>query len=342
MTATTLAIVEQAAADLNTQIVESVKALPLPIDDIEARQRWNLHTATVGWLRSRRTDRTRRAYFKDLTDFLRWCERTGLAPRDARRGDVDAYVADRCAHLSNASKARRLSTISSWYKYLISNEVAATNPVMAVDRPHVDHDDSPTIGLSSQQVTAFIRAARAQTGRTACRDAALLGMLASLGMRVGEVLGLDFDAFRHHRGHRAVRVVGKGHKPRTLPITAPLGEDLDAYLEERAAAAGVPVDQLAGPVFVTRTGKRVDQPAVFRLVRLVAAAAGIPDAGKLSPHSLRHTALTAALDKGASLRDVQDWAGHADTRTTRRYDRDRHNLDRSPAYLIASLFARDQ
>jgi integrase len=80
---------------------------------------------------------------------------------------------------------------------------------------------------------------------------------------------------------------------------------------------------------------------VFRLVRRTARLAGLPDAGLVSPHSLRHTVATAALDAGAPLRDVQDLLGHADPRTTRRYDRSRGSLDRSPAYLIAGLFAHD-
>jgi integrase/recombinase XerD len=320
-------------------VLTAAAALPLPTDD--AGQRWNLRTATAAWLRSMDSDHTRRAYFRDLGDYLAWCEQTGLDPRAAKRGDIDAYTSARCADLSASSRARRLSTISSWYKYLLSNEVTATNPVQAVKRPKVNHDASPTIGMSSAEVTRFMRAARARTGRVARRDAALLATLAELGLRVGEALALDLDSFRHNRGHRTLRVTGKGKKVRELPVPAPLGRDLDAYLGERAAAAGVPVDQLAGPVFVTGTGKRVDQPAVFRLVRLVGAAAGIPGADKLSPHSLRHTVATAALDAGAPLRDVQDLLGHADPRTTRRYDRSRGSLDRSPAYLIAGLFAHD-
>ena len=167
-------------------------------------------------------------------------------------------------------------------------------------------------------------------------------MLAELGLRVGEALALDLADLRHNRGHRTVRVTGKGGKVRELPIPAPLGRDLDAYLAGRARAAGVAVEQLEGPLFVTTTGRRVDQPAVFRLVRRVGKSAGLPAAEHLSPHSLRHTVATAALDAGAPLRDVQDMLGHADPRTTRRYDRSRGSLDRSPAYLIAALFAHDE
>lgn len=313
-------------------VVAAVSALPLPLDDSD--QRWNLRSATAAWLRSRKSDHTRRGYFRELSDYLGWCDATGLDPREAKRGDIDAYVATRCEHLAASSRGRRLSTLSSWYRYLMSNDVTGKNPLDAVDRPSVSRDASPTVGLTGPQSAAFMRAARAATTRNAKRDTALLGMLAELGLRVDEALRLDLTDFRHNRGHRTVRVTGKGGKHRELPIPAPLGRDLDAYLDQRGSEPG--------PFFVTATGTRMDQPSTFRLVRRIATAAGLPNPERLSPHSLRHSVATSALDAGAPLRDVQDLLGHADPRTTRRYDRSRGSLDRSPAYLIAGIFADEE
>jgi site-specific recombinase XerD len=93
-------------------------------------------------------------------------------------------------------------------------------------------------------------------------------------------------------------------------------------------------------LFVTASGARIDRHAVFRLVRRLAREAGIASWERLSPHSLRHAFATAARGEGVPLEDVQDAMGHADPRTTRRYDRDRHNLDRDPAYMIAAARAR--
>jgi integrase/recombinase XerD len=311
------------------ELANAVAALPLPDDD--AAERWNVRTASVSWLASRKSPHTRRAYFRDLADYLAWCDRTGLDPRAATRADVDAYAAARLHHSASASAARRLSTISSWYRYLVSTGVTDKNPVDAVDRPGVDRDSSPTVGLTGAQAAAFMRAARAATGPTARRDAALLALLAELGLRVGEALRLDVTDLRTNRGHRTVRVTGKGGKHRELPLPVPLARDLDAHLETHHETA----------LFTTTKGRRVDPSTVFRLVRRVAKQAALPEADRLSPHSLRHTVATAALDAGAPLRDVQDLLGHADPRTTRRYDRSRGSLDRSPAYLIAGLFAHD-
>ena len=84
---------------------------------------------------------------------------------------------------------------------------------------------------------------------------------------------------------------------------------LEDYISTRESA----------PIFITKTGKRMDQPAAWRLVRRLARNTGV-DVGKLNPHSFRDSFVTAALDAGVSLRDVQDAAGYADPRTTRRYD----------------------
>jgi integrase/recombinase XerD len=101
------------------------------------------------------------------------------------------------------------------------------------------------------------------------------------------------------------------------------------------AKRGMPAE---GPLFATKTGARLDEPYIYVLVRRLARNAGIPSADDLSPHSLRHTFATDYLDAGGNLRDLQDAMGHADPRTTRRYDRSRHNLDRHPAHVLATRY----
>ena len=312
-------------------ISQAVGALPLPAEPDAGR--WNLRSATAAWLASRRSDATRKAYWRDLGVWLTWCDETGVDPRAAKRADVDAFVVARCAGLARSSTNRRLSAISSWYAYLVSNDVAARNPVEAVDRPPVDRDYSPTVGLAKAEAAEFMRAARRATGGAARRNAALLGMMIELGLRVGEALRLDVDSLGHNRGHRTVRIRGKGGKMRELPVPPPLGRDLDAWLTERG--------DWPGPLFATTSRRRMDQPEAFRVVRRTAKRAGLDSWERISNHSLRHSLATLALSAGAPLSDVQDVLGHADPRTTRRYDRDRHNLDRSAVYRVAGVFAHD-
>lgn len=324
------------SASTSSRIAAAVEALPLPTDD--SGQRWTIRGATTAWLLAQRSHHTRRAYYRDISLWLVWCQQMGLDPREAVRADVDLWRSTLTGVPSTI--ARRLASVSSWYRYLISNDAADTNPVGATRRPRVDKDSSPTVGLTSAETKALMRAARTATRPTARRGVALLGLLVGTGMRVGEAIGLDVDSIRHNRGHRTVRIMGKGNKVREIPIPPALGRDLDSYLEERSAREGGEVGELTGPLFVTAGGKRIDQPAVYRQLRQVAVAAGIESAHLLSPHSLRHTAITAALDV-APLHRVQDMAGHADPRTTRRYDRGRGSLDSSPVYQLTGLYADD-
>jgi integrase/recombinase XerD len=92
-----------------------------------------------------------------------------------------------------------------------------------------------------------------------------------------------------------------------------------------------------GPIFVGADRQRIDRHAAGRIVRRIARRAGI--AKRVGPHTLRHAFITAALDAGVPLRDVQDAASHADPRTTMRYDRARVSLDRHATYIVATFLA---
>ncbi|MEH1016501.1 tyrosine-type recombinase/integrase [Micromonospora sp. CPCC 206060] len=304
---------------------------------------------TEAWLVNRRlSEHTRAAYRRDIAGWLGWCAGADLDPLTATFLHVNAYAraleasvdARTGRPLTPATVARKLSALSSWYDFLGKLRAVDANPVSGADRPKVNRDHSATVGLTPEEVDALLAAADADTGPTAARNRAAVALLADLGLRVGELVSLDLADLGAERGHRSVRFTGKGGKPRRRALTPGTAWAVDAYLAERAAAAGVGVAELTGPLLVTATGGRLDRHAVFRMVRRLARAAGIPAWAKLSPHSLRHAFATTARAEGVPLEDVQDAMGHADPRTTRRYDRDRHNLDRDPAYVIWSARAR--
>jgi len=156
---------------------------------------------------------------------------------------------------------------------------------------------------------------------------ALLALLTLNGLRVSEACGADVGDLGVERGHRVLTVTRKRGRVERVPLAPPTVEALEDYLGARTA----------GPLFVDRRGNRLDRHDAARVVRRVARAAGITK--HLTPHSLRHTAVTLALDAGVPLRDVQDMAGHADPRTTRRYDRARQSLDRHATYALAGYLA---
>lgn len=300
---------------------------------------------TEAWLSNRRlSEHTREAYRRDVTSFLDWCAEAGVEPRQARFTHVNEYaralestVDPRSGRtLAPTTIARKLSGLSSWYDFLLKLQAVAANPVGGADRPSVDRDHSATIGMSPAEVDAMLRVAEADSSR----HYAIITLLADLGLRVGELCRLDLSDLGHERGHRTVRFTGKGGKPRRRALAPGTAAALDQYLADRARIAGVSVEELTGPVFATQAGVPIDRHAVFRLVRRLAEKAGLPNAAQLSPHSLRHAFATTARAEGVPLEDVQDAMGHADPRTTRRYDRDRHNLDRDPSYTIWAARAR--
>ncbi|SNT65868.1 Site-specific recombinase XerD [Asanoa hainanensis] len=338
-----------------------VARLPaLPPDD---GSRYSIRRLTVAWLLETESPKTEQAYQRDLSVYLQWCETERLDPLSARPTDVGQFRVWRSLRgragraAAPSTVARALAAVSSWYTYLVVNTDGriTRNPLDGVKRPKVPNE-SATVGLTLDEVDALLAAADARAADRAARwranpsptllarylaamrDRALLHVLADLGLRIDEALARDVDDLSYNASHRTLRFVGKGGRPRERPMPPDTGAAVDDYLQARAAAAGLSVNRLAGPLFATGTAGtgRLAAPNVFLLIRRLAAKAGIPSAARLSPHSLRHASATAAKQYGVALEDVQDAMGHADPRTTRRYDRDRENLDRDPAYVLAS------
>ena len=162
-----------------------------------------------------------------------------------------------------------------------------------------------------------------------------VGSLNGVVLAMADVADLGADA-----GHRVLRVLRKGARKARIPLAPATAAALDAYLADRARRGGrSDARQLAGPLLATGSGGRLRQGHLWELVRRLARAAGIEAWDRLSPHCLRHSAITFALDAGATLRDVQDYAGHKDPHTTRRYDHARDSLDRNAAYAVAAYLA---
>ncbi len=218
--------------------------------------------------------------------------------------------------------ARRLSTLVSLYRYCEQEGLIERNPALNVRRPRVDYE-SRTLGLDRNELGAFL----VQAGLGSPRDAALASVLALNGLRISEELNADVDDLDFERGHRTLKIVRKGSKHVTVPLAPRTSRVLDLYVGERAS----------GPLFLGAGGGRMDRYAADRMVKRLARRAGITKA--ISPHSLRHSFITAALDAGVPLRDVQEAASHADPRTTMRYDRGRLSLDRHATYVVAAFVA---
>ena len=177
--------------------------------------------------------------------------------------------------------------------------------------------------MTSGELGAFL----VQAGLSGGNDHVLACLLGLNALRVSEACGADLDDLAVAGGHRTLRIIGKGAQPALIPLAPRTARAIDTAVGERTD----------GPLMARPDGSRLDRHAAGRIVRRLAKRAGITNA--ISPHSLRHAAITAALDAGCSLRDLQDYARHADPRQTRRYDRARGALDRNPTYIVATYVA---
>ncbi|SQD96700.1 Integrase family protein (modular protein) [Parafrankia sp. Ea1.12] len=254
-----------------------------------------LAAATAGWLREHTDAPTsQRAYLRDLAGWLDWCAEHGVDPTAARRPDVAAWLEQLAAEprpatgrpLAPASRARALAAVSSWYGYLLDldEDLVDRNPV-TVRRPTVSRHRSATVGLTEAQARDLLAAADADPYPAAVRTRALIRLLLETGLRVAEACALDVAGYGHNRGHRTLRYTAKGGQTMERAVHPDTAAALDAYLADRAADTCIPLDQLTGPLLVTSTGRRIDQPYVFRLVRRLARAAGIPGWRKVSPRT---------------------------------------------------------
>jgi integrase len=218
--------------------------------------------------------------------------------------------------------ARRLCTITGFYRYAEEEGLIERSPAVHVRRPRLDYESHAT-GLDRNELGAILVAA----GLAGPRDHALISLLALNGLRISEALGADIDALGLERGHRTLTVRRKGGKVVTMPLAPRVARAVDLAIGERRS----------GPIFLGPDGQRLERHAAARIVRRVARRAGIDK--RVGPHTLRHAFITAALDSGVPLRDVQEAASHADPRTTMRYDRGRQSLDRHATYIVATFVA---
>ena len=267
---------------------------------------------------------TLEAYRLDLRGWISWLDAAFLDPFAIERAHIELY-ARWCESEGKARSTigRRLSTICGFYKYCSQERLIERDPSAHVRRPKQDYESS-TLGLDRNELGAFL----VQAGLCGGRDHALACLLALNGLRISEALGADIDNLDVNRGHRTLFIHRKGNKTATIPLSPRTARALDLYIGERES----------GPIFLNHDGTgRLDRHASARIVRRLTKAAGIDK--RISPHSLRHSFITAALDAGVPLRDVQEAASHSDPRTTMRYDRGRGSLDRHATYIVSTFVA---
>ncbi len=265
---------------------------------------------------------TCRCYRKDLEGFEKFLRDSGMYI--APTGGIEIERVDRMAirkylsflHRKNkkSSIARKISTLRSFFKYLVREQVIPSNPAKSVSTPKVEKTLPTTLTVDEafrlMESPKSISEAPPEGGEGKyLRDRAILELLYSSGLRVSELVGLNSNQLDLDLG--IVRVMGKGRKERIVPVGVKAIGVLKRYMEERG---GLKEDK---PIFINSRGGRLTTRSVGRLIKKYSRQSGI--FRKVSPHSLRHTFATHLLDAGADIREIQEMLGHSSLSTTQRY-----------------------
>jgi tyrosine recombinase XerC len=254
---------------------------------------------------------TLRNYRSDLSDFARYLETAErIGPLEVDRRSFRRYLAQlHEAGMATASVSRKVSTVHTFYRYLVREGQLERDPLMGVGSPKRERR-LPKI-LSKEQLTAMIEAADSDEA-LGLRDRAILELMYAAGLRLAEAVSLDVTGI--DLPEQLVRVRGKGNKERMVVIGRPAAQALHRYVREgRPELAGAGETAL----FVNRDGKRLSGRSVQKIVRKHALMAGLDQ--RVFPHLLRHSFATHLLDGGAELRVVQELLGHASAGTTQIY-----------------------
>lgn len=267
------------------------------------------HYRTYIKLEKRLAQNTVEAYMRDLRSFAHFILRMyDVPPAKVEEPMVQRYVAwlyDRGRE--KASQARSLSGVKSFFNFLLISDRIESSPAEFVLTPKFGRH-LPDV-LTTGEIDRIIAAVDGTTP-TEIRDAAMLEVLYSCGLRVSELTSLRIRDLFFGEGY--IRVTGKGDKQRLVPISSTARERIHRYLEvRRSARAGEET------LFLNNRGSSLTRVMIFTILREAARRAGIEK--KISPHTFRHSFATHLLEGGASIRQVQELLGHESILTTEIY-----------------------
>lgn len=263
------------------------------------------------WLEDGLSKNTQQSYQRDLSLFSCWVEDLG-----GQLSLVDVELIQRyLAHLqeqmsSSASSARFVSAARRFFRYLLREEIIASDPMLLISLPKQGRKLPKT--LTEKDVEDILQAPD-ETTILGLRDKAMLELLYATGLRVSELVGLRLGQLNPQLG--VVRVTGKGDKERLVPV----GEEALGWIQQylRQARQELLSDLTEEVLFPSKRGQEMTRQTFWYRVKRYAVEAGIDK--PLSPHVLRHAFATHLVNHGADLRVVQMLLGHSDLSTTQIY-----------------------
>jgi len=250
---------------------------------------------------------TVQSYRNDITSLTDWSIKSvDKSLKKLKRSHIEKYISYLFAcGLKSSSINRKISTIKSFYTFLLKKKLISVSPV--VDMTTVKQEKYLPTSMSELEVECLIKSPNLDSsiGR---RDRAMIEMLYATGMRVSELVNLKITDLDTNR--LVIKVMGKGSKERLIPYGEVASDYLSMYLKERS-------NTTAKEIFLSNRGTRITRGAFWSRIKYYLTKENLKQS--ISPHTLRHAFATHLLNRGADLRSVQILLGHSDLSTTQIY-----------------------
>jgi integrase/recombinase XerC len=256
---------------------------------------------------------TIRSYKDDLEAFVVYVgsEFGGLELKQVSPAVVRSWLASmKDRGLSSRSLNRKISSLRSFYKYLLKNGVVELSPMGAIISPKMGK--RLPVFVEQKEMAILFEEVVFPDDWEGWTDRLVLAILYYTGMRLSELVGLREGHV--DGGNRTVKVLGKGNKERVIPVNEVLMAAIREYCDKKRVVLEAPDEEF---LLVTRTGKRLYPKYVYRAVR--GYLAQVTTIGQKSPHVLRHTFATHLMNAGAGLNPVKELLGHASLAATQVY-----------------------
>ncbi len=253
------------------------------------------------------------SYQRDLEEYLDFIETNYEIknPNQIEKKHVDNYIRS-CTRKKVSPKTitRKISSIHSFHKYLLSEKIVDRDIIAKVKKP-VTPKTLPTV-LNMVEIERFIDASNGSGKALDLRNRAMVELAYGSGLRVSELLDLEISDL--HLNMNLINITGKGNKERIVP----LGEESVFALRKYIVDARPKLNPRQKEIlFLNRSGEKMSRIGFYKIIQTIADKAGIDK--KMSPHALRHSFATHLLENGANLRSVQELLGHEDIMTTEIY-----------------------
>lgn len=255
------------------------------------------------------SDNTIESYMRDLAQFAHYILRMyDVPPKKVEPEMIRNYMSRLYDQgREKSSQARALSSIKSFFNYLLLEEVIESSPAELIEAPKASRPLPDT--LTTEEIDRLIGSIDDSTTK-GLRDRAIIEVLYSCGLRVSELCDLLLGDLFFGEGY--IRVIGKGNKQRLVPVSGIARDRIQLYMEVRKSER-----HKEEILFLNNRGKKLTRVMIFTIIKQAAQRAGINK--KISPHTFRHSFATHLLEGGANIRQVQELLGHENILTTEIY-----------------------